>query len=353
MDSDHPTGDPMTTPRPRITAYCLDWHITTSSAFMELLVNPLAPYADIRLTAWDGHADLPIPPADEITIFCQLPPTEKWLEACVSPVVWIPMADAIYYPPNIDHHPHVRIVAFSEIAKKTADRLGLPVFPIRYYVNPEKFPPASFDGERVMLYWNRTGLFYRRFLIRLCRVMRINRLIFRSAIDPRVDESAYYELPAHSGITEIETHPTLTSHADYLALLNRANIFIAPRKVEGVGIAFLEAMARGCCVIAYDGVTMNDYIQHGKNGILIPAVSPKRAMAWRVYQVMYRILNKLSWKIRKQPYLPPFLTMIQDWRELASADIAQLGANARQSMSDGYAQWLQALPQYADFMGIR
>ncbi|PJF26433.1 MAG: hypothetical protein CUN52_15815, partial [Phototrophicales bacterium] len=107
-----------------------------------------------------------------------------------------------------------------------------------------------FDGERVLLYWNRTGLLDKQALLKLCQMLKINRSIFPSKLDPFILQTMYYELPAKIGRMHIHTYPTLTTHDDYLALLSRANIFITPRKVEGVGLTFLEAMASGCCVIA-------------------------------------------------------------------------------------------------------
>lgn len=340
----------MTDSRPVITAYCLDWHITTSSAFMELLVKPLALYADIRLVAWDGQQDLPAPKPDEITLFCQLAPPQHWLATYSAPVVWIPMADSILYPANLKNHPAVRVVAFSTPIQQLAQDLGLPYLRMRYFLNPDLFTPASFDAERVLLYWNRTGFFYKAFLLQLCAMLRVNRLIFRDILDPRIPKRKHYTLPTQVGEMLVEAHHTLTTHDEYLSLLNRANIFIAPRKLEGVGITFLEAMARGCCVIAYDHPTMNEYIRHGENGLLFGAGNPRTGWAGRITNLLYRAFNKLSWQFRHRPIPRPALTMRQNWDEIRRADVVQLGANARQSMREGYAQWINSLPQYAQFV---
>ena len=58
------------------------------------------------------------------------------------------------------------------------------------------------------------------------------------------------------------------SQDKYLELLKKSNIYIAPRKIEGIGISFLEAMAMGMVVIAYNNGTMNEYIKHDYNGYL-------------------------------------------------------------------------------------
>jgi glycosyltransferase involved in cell wall biosynthesis len=50
--------------------------------------------------------------------------------------------------------------------------------------------------------------------------------------------------------------------------LKKSNIYLAPRKIEGIGLSFLEAMAIGMVVVAYDNGTMNEYIKHDYNGYL-------------------------------------------------------------------------------------
>ncbi|HKU28671.1 MAG TPA: glycosyltransferase [Candidatus Sulfotelmatobacter sp.] len=56
--------------------------------------------------------------------------------------------------------------------------------------------------------------------------------------------------------------------AKYEACLASCNIFVAPRAAEGIGLALLEAMARGMVVIAHDAPTHNEYISNGINGVL-------------------------------------------------------------------------------------
>lgn len=56
--------------------------------------------------------------------------------------------------------------------------------------------------------------------------------------------------------------------ADYARCLGRANVFIAPRVAEGIGMALLEAMAQGKLVLAHDAPTNNEYVSNWLNGIL-------------------------------------------------------------------------------------
>jgi Glycosyl transferases group 1 len=52
-------------------------------------------------------------------------------------------------------------------------------------------------------------------------------------------------------------------------------VFFAPRATEGIGMANLEAMAHGMCVVAHDDATANEYIAHQKNGYLYNIGTPK------------------------------------------------------------------------------
>lgn len=56
---------------------------------------------------------------------------------------------------------------------------------------------------------------------------------------------------------------------DYDAAVDGCNIYFAPRPAEGIGLAMLEAMARGMLIIAYDLPTHNEYICNWQNGILV------------------------------------------------------------------------------------
>lgn len=62
--------------------------------------------------------------------------------------------------------------------------------------------------------------------------------------------------------------------SDFNLVLENANIFFAPRMEEGIGQSFLEAMARGQCVVAPNHGTMNEYIFSGVNGLLYDAKTP-------------------------------------------------------------------------------
>jgi glycosyltransferase involved in cell wall biosynthesis len=52
-------------------------------------------------------------------------------------------------------------------------------------------------------------------------------------------------------------------------LLQSSAIFVLPSRFEGLGVAYLEAMASGLPTIAYRGQGIQEVIRHGENGILV------------------------------------------------------------------------------------
>ncbi len=332
---------------PKLTAYCLDWHTSNKSdAFLDLLVRPLAPYANIDLAAWDGRiTSLPLAHDNwqDIHIFCQLPPPVELLQDPHARLVWIPMWDSAqgYDQAWWNALPKtLRIVAFSDTVARRAEAAQLPTLRLRYFLDPATMAPAQWDQGRVLLYWNRIGMVAPNFLERLCHYLKIDRLIFRSDLDPHHDPTLQYALPERIGKTTVESSSIFMKKEDYLKQLNRANIFLASRLSEGVGLSFLEAMAAGCAVIGYNAPTMNEYIQHGKNGILLSSDSPLplQERIYRAYQT-----RTPHWKQQLRRPLSEF----QDWRSLARLPLEELGAHARKDQAQGYAIWRKMIPEYA------
>ena len=53
---------------------------------------------------------------------------------------------------------------------------------------------------------------------------------------------------------------------EYLELMKNQNVFIAPRRKEGMSM--VEAIFKGMYIIGYDEATMNEYITNDKIGYL-------------------------------------------------------------------------------------
>jgi glycosyltransferase involved in cell wall biosynthesis/GR25 family glycosyltransferase involved in LPS biosynthesis len=77
-----------------------------------------------------------------------------------------------------------------------------------------------------------------------------------------------------------------------------ADVFCVPSRWEGFGIAFIEAMASGgAVVVTSDIAPMNEFFEHGENGMLVGAFENSMALAHAVKRAATDV--KLRKKIRK------------------------------------------------------
>lgn len=122
----------------------------------------------------------------------------------------------------------------------------------------------------------------------------------------------------------ITTSSWFDSSEEYQQLLTSADLFIAPRFSEGIGMSFLEAMGHGCCVVAHDMATHNEYIRNWDNGILVDfgsTISPLTAKPSdiRLIGEKARRDSQLLRKNWEDFYLPQMLESIDhylsSWQE--------------------------------------
>ena len=341
---------------PKILAYFAPWHIGKSAAAQDVFVEPLRSRMELEIRVWDDTQKLPAPHvASDIDgiVFFQVEPPREWLEKLSGRIVWVPMWDAVsgWPPARWQKFPNdLRIISFSKHIAARAEAAALRTFQCQYFMDPSACPATRWEGERVAFYWNRRGLVGTEFLRKFCAVAKVDRLLYRDDVDPILGaEHCRSTLPDRLGRTIIEPIPWMESRADYNKQLNRAQIFIAPRDSEGVGIAFLEMMARGCAVVAFDAPTMNEYITSGINGVLLPNFGGHwlGRMNARLSRKAMTVLATLG----KQP--APRWTLIsetQDWRQLARLDFPKMGQRARNNHVTGFAQWQDSVECLAKFV---
>jgi glycosyltransferase involved in cell wall biosynthesis len=314
----------------------MPWHLSKSDAFHDLFANALDDRLEIDLRDYDQVQSWQDEPRDVPLVFCQVYPPRELLDDPARRIVWIPMWDSVQgdgegfwqsLPQTL------RIVALSEAVASHSGAAGLPTLRISYSKDPDELGEASWGDGRVVFYWNRTGLVGPAFLEQLCLVANAHTLLYRDELDAGIPVERRYDLPGElGGATVVQI--AASSRAEYLAAVEPANVVLAPRPAEGVGMIFLEAMARGCAVLSYDGPTMNEYVEHGRNGYVFGRTDRPR----------------LSQRFRVRRDGPFTLSPARDWADVAAADLEALGAAARSDQRAGRARWLETLPDYARFI---
>ena len=152
------------------------------------------------------------------------------------------------------------VISFCDKVSKHARRCGVKnILDVRYFPDPESLPQTKGDPMRVFL-WER-GEIDRYFAERLFP-------------------------PSEGYVLDVKGADGFLSRDAYLERMSNCGIVIAPRRKEGIGMAFLEAMAMGKCVVAHNDATMNEYIKDGENGILFNIDDPRPISAAAVLRVL-------------------------------------------------------------------
>ncbi len=320
---------------PKLKAFALSYHLDKSKSHEVLVKEPLSKYCQILFESSDDRNTKPKYINKSFLsrpiIFHQRPPPSEFLEQENLKLVWIPMWDHIKDYPNSWWNSlpkNLRIIAFSEKVYEKATKFNIPSLRVKYYLNPHITQKASWDQGRILFYWNRVGLFNKAFLERLCREIAITKLIFQKEIDPGINSYAYFNLPSKFGKTKVEIISRHLPKEKYHQKLEEANIYLAPRPIEGVGLTYLEALARGAAVLSIDAPSMNEYITHKKNGYF------------------FKIKQKRWWNTRKATEI----NTNQNWAELRNLDYESLGLNGLHEHEIGFESWVKDIPKYYKFI---
>ena len=205
------------------------------------------------------------------------------------------------------------VISFCRRVSDLAHRQGVSnLLTVQYF--PNQPDDAKLRGNpAIVLFWDRGSLSF-EIVKKLLNPEKISKVIVlrHSGDAPPVSTISDYDLSAyHVEIKETGFMP----RDEYLRTIREAGTVIAPREKEGIGMAFLEAMAMGKCVIANDDATMNEYIDHGVNGILYNTNNPRQVDFETIRRVWQSGINteqmKASWA-EDAPKIVPFIRNAQE-----------------------------------------
>jgi len=270
---------------------------------------------------WNGGAATPfsqVADYDVVIMFqCRCTAKELYFKKLHPNVIYIPMLDEfhIHRGPKVHRSGYwesfqgCKIISFSSALYAIATSFGLRSFFVHYYQPPGDCVPSA-DSPRAFFWIRHENQVPWPIVRTLLGDTRFGSVHLHIAPDPG---SPAPTLPTEA---EQKAHNIITStwfaeRRDFLDILGCTNIFFAPRRAEGIGQTFLEAMARGQCVVAPDSGTMNEYILHGVNGLLYDPEQP----------------------------VP-----------LDFSRFAELGAAAQQSVAAGHERWIAAQDRLEEFI---
>ena len=298
------------------------YHKHTKST--DFIFDILARYADvIRIydESWNGDPAIDVKAIlaqmpDQV-FFVQLRPRRVQLKGLKHiPVTWVPMRDDVSWEKRFWKRLRrykVSILAFCKEIDNHAQQMNIRSFYTQYFPNAidhAKSAPRDTKGVR-LLFWQ--------------RVDKPDWATVKSLLGDTAVESVTLKLNSDPGFSVLrpsnEDCASYNIHIEegwlpadkYQQLIDDCDIFVAPRNVEGIGMANLEAMAYGKCVLAANAPTANEYIRHYETGILYDPNNP----------------------------IP-----------VDFSNVHTIGSNAHELVMHGRKAWLESVPKMLSFLGV-
>ena len=180
------------------------------------------------------------------------------------PVLVFPMNDLTRLTPDayLASLQQVEWISFSRDLHQRLSGLGLSSKYLQYAPDPSKFPQVSWEKGARAYFWERMPAELDDRAVRgLLSGLGLESLEVRRLGDAQFGQGQSAEARG-------KAERSWQNPQDYIRQLANYNVYVAPRRFEGIGMTFLEAMAMGMCVVAENQSTANEYILSGENGIL-------------------------------------------------------------------------------------
>jgi hypothetical protein len=235
-----------------------------------------------------------------LLILFQLEHLAAWA-SCFCPVLVFPMNDLTRMTPDayLASLRKVEWVSFSRFLHQRLAGLGLSSRYLQYAPDPAGFLEVSWEQGPRAYFWERLPEDLDVWAAdKILKSLGVESLETRQRKDLPLPSSEQGQ--ANSRLEGWQTRE------EYLRSLAGFNVYVASRRHEGIGMAFLEAMAMGMCVVAENQPTANEYVLSGKNGILYAGGE-------------------------ERIYTP---------RQVELAELAQMGKQARETIRRIHGEWL-------------
>lgn len=254
-------------------------------SFEEVFVDPQEPNEGL-VAARSAQAD--------IVLVWQLDFLAPIFLAAGCRTVVVPMYDGSANMPDLHwvwaHR--ARFINFSRRLHDRIRRVGGASTLVKYFpaAQPEIRVP-SFDKLHVFLWQRRPEEGINVSLVERLLGERMTSLhVHNSPDNPTLETQRFIDRKLAT--YEFTSSKWFNSPQKYLELLDEANVFIAPRRSEGIGLATIEAMGRGMVVLACDYPVYDEYISNWTNGILFNADTPGEVPLDRVAGEQ---ISRLAW----------------------------------------------------------
>lgn len=231
----------------------------------QFLIDLLATWAEVAVFRREEYSSWQLYKAvrrarPDILLFFATPPSlfHHLLRFPFIPKIFVPMYDGFKpfkpFKEMVFRLMKLRALSFSLPVHEYLTQIGLSSLRVHYFPELRERPFRERTPPYTFFFWQRhkgVGLQEVRALIGEENIAKI----FYKA-EPGVSEEG----------SKLVYLPEWLSEADLEKITTEVDVVIAPRRQEGIGMAYLKALALGVPVLGFADHTMAEYIKPGENG---------------------------------------------------------------------------------------
>lgn len=206
--------------------------------------------------------------------FFQILPPIKILEKIKNKnIMWAPMYDSPHHPIGfspllwkIVNQYNIKVLSFSQNLTDLMFKSKVNFINLKYYKNStivKKKPKKKIN----IFFWYREDINIEDWikLFNKSEINKIDLLILKNNKKPIISN----KIKSKFKINYIKKN--FLKNSLFKKILNNNDVFISPRKKEGIGMAQVEAISQGKYIIGYNDSTMKEYIKNEKIGFIFPS----------------------------------------------------------------------------------
>ena len=230
-------------------------------------------------------------------------------------ILWAPMYDALIFKNKFEKKIFwrqisllgIKVLEFSKKISESIDGENIELLKLKYYIKSEQIYNYRKDNKIRVFFWDR-GQIKIDDWIKLFDLNQIDKIIYYPMVDP-----------SRKIVNKIENYPKekieiinkkFLPKNEYLELMKNCNVFIAPRRKEGIGMSIVEAISKGMYIVGYNEATMNEYITNDKIGYLFGKNSKNlnlnNILNFYDFRLNEAQLNYKNWISKKDEIIPFF-----------------------------------------------
>ena len=231
-------------------------------------------------------------------------------------IMWAPMYDALNFRNSFFKsifwkqisNLGIKVLEFSDKITQSIGTEEIDCLKLNYFIKPNF---SSFIDQQIKLnifFWDRGRIKIDDWL-HLFNQAEINQILHLRNPDPgmKIINNDNLRKEKNYNINLIDNK--FMPKNEYLSLFEKCNVFIAPRKKEGIGISIVEAISKGMFVVGYNDATMNEYVPDKKIGFIFDEKTTEKITAKLItenydYRKKYAELSYSKWTQNKKKIIP-------------------------------------------------